>query len=163
MPPLVTTRTLFELRVGSAHTIEVLLQIRLQDIVWWNSNLRDHECQLYKLIGRRVLPCDDVCRAEIEAERAAKEAKAGLKKTAVDKDTHNGRKRRGVGKKKGADDTAKQKQKKSARDGKNDVQDTKMKLLRATTGTWIMGKSIQMCTYECSNNDSTRQTALRLK
>ena len=142
MPPLATTRTLFELRVGSAHTIEVLLQIRLKDIAWWNSNLRDHECQLYKLIGRRVLPCDDVCRTEIEAERAAK---AGSKTAAVVNDMHNGRKRRGAGKKKGEDDTAKQKRKKGTKDGKNDVEDTKMKLLRATTGTWIMGKSIQIC------------------
>lgn len=148
MAPLSTTRTLFELRVGSAHTIEVLLQIRLQDINWWNSNLHEHECQLYKLIGRRVLPCDDACRTEIEADRArmreAKEGQGGLKKT-TDKETNNGRKRRGAGKKKGADEPTKQKRRKNAIDAKNDNEEAKLKLLRATTGTWLMGKSIQIC------------------
>lgn len=150
MPPLTTTRTLLELRVGSAHTIEVLLQIRLQDIVWWNSNLHDHECQLYKLIGRRVLPTDDACRAVIEADRAkvreAKDDKGGLKKSVAGKDTNKGSKRRGVGKtKKGVDDNPKQKRRKNAKDGKNDSEDAKLKLMRATTGTWMMGKSIQIC------------------
>jgi hypothetical protein len=144
MPPLTTTRTLLELRVGSAHTIEVLLQIRLQDIVWWNSNLHDHECQLYKLIGRRVLPTDDACRAVIEADRAkvreAKDDKGGLKKSEARKNTNKGSKRRGVGKtKKGVDENPKQKRR------KNDSEDAKLKLLRATTGTWMMGKSIQIC------------------
>ena len=150
MAPLSTTRTLFELRVGSAHTIEVLLQIRLQDINWWNSNLHEHECQLYKLIGRRALPCDDACRTEIEADRArireAKEGQSGMKKT-TDQETSNGRKRRGAGKKKGADEPTKQKRRKNAKDAnaKNDNEEAKLKLLRATTGTWLMGKSIQIC------------------
>ena len=68
MPPLTSTRTLFELRVGSIHTIEVLLQIRSSDINWWNSNYIQHECELYKLIGRRILPKE--CRDEIETDRA---------------------------------------------------------------------------------------------
>lgn len=68
MPPLTSSRTLFELRVGSIHTIEVLLQIRLSDINWWNSNYSKHECELYKLIGRRILPKE--CRDEIETDRA---------------------------------------------------------------------------------------------
>jgi len=68
MAPLTTTRTLFELRVGSTHTIEVLLQVRLEDLPWWNSDLRSHERQLYKLIGRQVLRME--CRKEIEEYRA---------------------------------------------------------------------------------------------
>ena len=66
MAPITTTRTLFELRVGSFHTIEVLLQIRLSDISWWNSDLYNHERELYKLLGRRVLPVE--CREEIEED-----------------------------------------------------------------------------------------------
>lgn len=150
MAPLSTTRTLFELRVGSAHTLEVLLQIRLQDISWWNDNLHDHECQLYKLIGRRVLPNDDACRTEIEADRArareANESQGGLKKAAQSKTSNTGRKRRGTEKKNGGvGDSTTQKRRKNAKDGKNEAEETKLKLLRDTSGTWMMGKSIQIC------------------
>ncbi|KAL7473690.1 hypothetical protein ACHAXS_014164 [Conticribra weissflogii] len=67
MPPIQTTRTLLELRVGSSHTIEALVQLRHEDIPWWNSNLALHERELYKLIGRRVIPSE--CREEIETFR----------------------------------------------------------------------------------------------
>ena len=46
----------------------MLLQLRQADILWWNSNLSEHEHQLHKLIGRRILPFE--CRDEIEAYRA---------------------------------------------------------------------------------------------
>jgi hypothetical protein len=78
MPPLTSTRTLIELRVGSIHTIEVLLQIRLSDIHWWNSNYTENECELYKLIGRRILPKE--CRHEIEVDRARVREAAEQKK-----------------------------------------------------------------------------------
>jgi hypothetical protein len=78
MPPLTSTRTLIELRVGSIHTIEVLLQIRLSDIHWWNSNYAEYECELYKLIGRRILPKE--CRHEIEVDRARVREAAEQKK-----------------------------------------------------------------------------------
>ena len=80
MAPLNTTRTLFEVRVGAYHTIEVLLQIRQSDISWWNSDLQNHERQLHKLLGRRVLPVE--CREEIEEfhskRRSREERKAGF-------------------------------------------------------------------------------------
>lgn len=64
MAPLTTTRKLLEVRVGSMHTLEVLLQIRQGDISWWNSDVYNHERELYKLIGRRIVP--DECRDEIK-------------------------------------------------------------------------------------------------
>lgn len=53
------------------HTLEVLLQIRSTDLEWWKSNLRDHERQLYKLIGRRVLPLElkDEIQTDLEREQ----------------------------------------------------------------------------------------------
>jgi hypothetical protein len=164
MAPLTTTRTLFELRVGSTHTIEVLLQIRLADISWWNSDLYNHERQLYKLIGRRVLP--DECREEIEADRArAREAvdhakrkkrergggggegmigEANSKKRAAEnqKSAANRRKRGGTSKEKSS--------KKNSKDGNgnnalaSESKEKKLKFFRGA-GTWVMGSSIQLC------------------
>lgn len=164
MAPLTTTRALFELRVGSSHTIEVLLQIRLSDIHWWNSELYNHERQLYKLIGRRVLPTE--CKEEIEADRAkirdvadyAKKKKgevvigeANLKKKAG-KEKGTGRKRGGKKAKKETKASKKQKvADKDAKDvdGNNAASDSKekgLKLLR-DPGKWIMGRSIQICKF----------------
>ncbi|KAL3791258.1 hypothetical protein HJC23_000875 [Cyclotella cryptica] len=70
--PRITTRTLFDVRVGSMHTLEVLLQIRSSDLEWWNSNLRDHERQLYKLIGRRILPLELKHEIQTDLEREQK-------------------------------------------------------------------------------------------
>ncbi|KAL7517572.1 hypothetical protein ACHAWX_002491 [Stephanocyclus meneghinianus] len=71
MTPM-STRTLFDVRVGSMHTLEVLLQIRSSDLEWWNSNLRDHERQLYKLIGRRILPVELKNEIQTDLEREQK-------------------------------------------------------------------------------------------
>ena len=96
MRPINTTRTLFELRVGSIHTLEVLFQIRQADISWWNSNLRHHERQLYKLIGRRVVPVE--CQEEIRALRTRLHLDAGDRPNwGVGKEsgTNGGRRKRG--------------------------------------------------------------------
>ncbi|KAL9190724.1 hypothetical protein ACHAXT_000430 [Thalassiosira profunda] len=160
MPFLTTTRTLFELRVGSTHTIEVLLQIRSSDIPWWNADLRAHERQLHKLIGRRVLPVE--CRVEIEADRARIRAKAdfekakkgevvigesNLKKKATKE--KGGGKKRGAGKKGKKDTKASKKQKASDKsgDGENASESTGKKQLKLCRepGKWVMGQSIQIC------------------
>ncbi|KAL7524419.1 hypothetical protein ACHAXR_000566, partial [Thalassiosira sp. AJA248-18] len=176
MAPLTTTRTIFELRVGSTHTIEVLLQIRRSDIAWWNANLEIHERQLYKLIGRRVLPAE--CREEIEADRAkirdaannTKQKKgevvigeANLKKDA-EQEKSTGRKR-GAGKKAKKEKSSK-KQKlsdKNAKDANNksntsEPKEKKLKLLRES-GKWIMGKSIQLC-YMMEDTEKYTATTL---
>ena len=171
MAPLTTTRTLFELRVGSTHTIEVLLQIRLADISWWNSDLRNHERQLYKLIGRRVLP--EECREEIEADRArAREAdnakrkkmergggdgegkigEANLANRAAEnqKSALSRRKRRGTTKEAKSSKKKKGTDEKNSKDGNgnnglaSESKEKKIKLLREA-GTWVMGTSIQIC------------------
>lgn len=163
MAPLTTTRTLFELRVGSYHTIEVLLQIRLSDIEWWNSDLYNHERQLYKLLGRRVLPNNE-CKEEIEKYRSERKRKedllnnnkekkqsgevvigeANLKKKAADKEKSTSGKKRGRGKKAKKETKASKKQK--VKDAANEGTEEKKrpKLLRET-GKWIMGNSIQIC------------------
>lgn len=170
MAPLTTTRTLVELRVGSTHTIEVLLQIRLVDINWWNSDLLNHERQLYKLIGRRVLP--DECREEIEADRArAREAADNAKMKKVGgsasgaigeanlKSAAGGRKRGGTTKETKSSKKKKGTDEKKSKDcyGKNaadpEFKEKKLKLLREN-GTWIMGKSIQICKYHPSDDCS---------
>ena len=163
MAPLTTTRTLFELRVGSYHTIEVLLQIRLSDIEWWNSDLYNHERQLYKLLGRRVLPNNE-CKEEIEKYRSERKRKedllnnnkekkqsgevvigeANLKKKAADKEKSTSGKKRGRGKKTKKETKASKKQR--VKDAANEGTEEKKrpKLLRET-GKWIMGNSIQIC------------------
>uniref|UniRef100_A0A7S4JT09 Uncharacterized protein n=1 Tax=Odontella aurita TaxID=265563 RepID=A0A7S4JT09_9STRA len=62
-------RTLLELRVGrTAHSsntiVDVLVQLRHADLEWWNSDLADHQSQLLKIIGRRILPAE--LKEEIE-------------------------------------------------------------------------------------------------
>ena len=159
MAPLTTTRTLFELRVGSFHTIEVLLQIRPSDISWWNSDLSNNERQLYKLLGRRVLP--EACSTEIEAYRTKRKERdnaannnekkkkgevvigeANLKKKkATEKGKATGKKR--GGKKK--ETKASKKQKLSDKSKDADSKDKKLPKLLREPGKWVMGKSIQIC------------------
>ncbi len=172
MAPLTTTRTLLELRIGSNLTIEVLLQIRLADLDWWNSDLDNHERQLHKLIGRRVLP--DECREEIEADRArAREAADNAKRKKIERDgsgsdralgevtsskrvaenqkSSTGRRKRG-----GTTKEGKTSRKKKGTDEKNVVDGDghnslaleskeKKRQLLMERGTWIMGTSIQIC------------------
>ncbi|KAL7531425.1 hypothetical protein ACHAWF_003765 [Thalassiosira exigua] len=177
MAPLTTTRTLFELRAGSIHTIEVLLQIRLSDISWWNSDLSSHERELYRLIGRRILPVE--CRAVIEADRAKVRDAAKLKTTEkkkgeivigeanlkkLGKEKGTGGRKRGAGKKAKKGVKTSKKQKTSDKNAANGVGDNvaseskekKLKLLREP-GKWIMGKSIQLCymVEEIENFSST--------
>ena len=64
------------------HTLEVLLQIRSSDLEWWNSNLRDHERQLYKLIERRILPIE--LKEEIQSD-LEREQKSGAFDGKIDK------------------------------------------------------------------------------
>ena len=167
MAPLTTTRILFELRVGSFHTIEVLLQIRPSDISWWNSDLHNHERQLYKLLGRRVLPSE--CAAEIEAYRTKRKERdnaannndkkkkgevvigeANLKKEKATEKGKTAGKKRG-GKKK--ETKASKKQKLSDKSKDADSKDKKLPKLLREPGKWVMGKSIQICklyVYACA-------------
>lgn len=172
MAPLSTTRTIFELRVGSTHTIEVLLQIRLSDIAWWNSNLRDHERQLHKLIGRRVLPSE--CRTEIEADLAKMQGahanndtkkkrgkvvigEANLKKKA-NKDNGKGKKRGKAKKETKASKKQKLAEKKAMEANDTESKEKKLKLLREP-GKWVMGKSIQIC-YMMEDIEKSSATTL---
>ena len=161
MAPLTTTRTLFEVRVGSFHTIEVLLQIRPSGISWWNSDLYNNERQLYKLLGRRILPQE--CSTEIEAYRTKRKERdnaannnsgknkkkgeaiigeANLKKKKAGEKGKTAGKKRG-GKKK--ETKASKKQKLSDKSKDADSKDKKLPKLLREPGKWVMGKSIQIC------------------
>jgi len=61
------TTTLLELSVGSTHTVEVLVRVRSKDLDWWNQDLNYHLSQMFRLIGRNILPveCYDVIRPPI--------------------------------------------------------------------------------------------------
>ena len=142
----------------------MLLQIRLSDIEWWNSDsdLYNHERQLHKLLGRRVLPNE--CKEEIEKYRSERKRKedllnnnkekkqsgevvigeANLKKKTADKEKSTSGKKRGRGKKAKKETKASKKQK--VKDAANEGTEEKKrpKLLRET-GKWIMGNSIQIC------------------
>jgi len=159
MAPLTTTCTLFELRVGSFHTIEVLLQIRPSDISWWNSDVYNHERQLYKLLGRRILPQE--CSKDIEAYRTKrKERDAANNNTdkkkkgeivigeANLKTKKEGEKGKTAGKKRGGkkkETKASKKQKISDKSKDADSKDKKLPKLLREPGKWVMGKSIQIC------------------
>mmetsp|Transcript_24219 Transcript_24219/g.37980 ORF Transcript_24219/g.37980 Transcript_24219/m.37980 type:complete len:276 (-) Transcript_24219:86-913(-) len=179
MAPLNTTRTLFEVRVGAYHTVEVLLQIRQSDITWWNSDLRNHERQLHKLLGRRVLPVE--CREEIEEfhskrkmweERKAgfsEAQKHGKKKVVVGEDnlkkkaSRNKRGNTSKDKKKG-DAKSKKKQKtaesKTAK-GADDATKEKRSKPFQDPGKWMIqsGYTIQLC-YIAEALESTSNTTL---
>ncbi|KAL3807408.1 hypothetical protein ACHAXA_009470 [Cyclostephanos tholiformis] len=165
MAPLITTRTLFELRIGSTLTIEVLLQIRPADIDWWNSDLDNHERQLHKLIGRRVLP--DECLEEIETSRARNVKGKIMERVGDDSErtigevissrrvvenqkNSAGRRKWGSTTKEGKTGKKKGTYEKNAVDGNgNSMHDfeskEKKRKLLMDTGTWIMGTSIQIC------------------
>jgi len=167
MAPLTTTRTLFELRVGSFHTIEVLLQIRPSDISWWNSDLSNNERQLYKLLGRRILPQE--CANEIEAYRTKRKERDNATKNNTDKKKKKGEvvigganlkkkkateKGKNAGKKRGGkkkETKASKKQKLSDKSKDADSKDKKLPKLLREPGKWVMGKSIQICKlfYSC--------------
>lgn len=177
MAPLTTTRTLFEVRVGAFHTIEVLLQIRQSDVSWWNSDLRCHERQLHKLLGLFVLPVE--CSEEIEefhSKRKMKEErkagiyeaqKAGKKKVNIGEDNlkKKASRKRGIERKgdaksqkkqntadnksaKGADDSSKEKRSKPFQD----------------PGTWVIapGYTIQLC-YRVEDIESATTLVFRPK
>eukprot|EP00985_Skeletonema_marinoi_P005280 scaffold2279_cov133-Skeletonema_marinoi.AAC.9 len=181
MAPLNTTRTLFEVRVGAYHTIEVLLQIRQSDISWWNSDLRNHERQLHKLLGRRVLPVE--CREEIEEfhskRRSREERKAGFSEAQKDgkkkvvvgeanlkkKASRNKRGNTSTKDKKKKGDAKSQKKQKTADNkkakGADDVTKEKRSKPFQDPGTWIIasGYTIQLC-YNVEEIESTSTTTL---
>lgn len=181
MAPLNTTRTLFEVRVGAYHTIEVLLQIRQSDIAWWNSDLRHHERQLHKLLGRRVLPVE--CREEIEEFHSKRkmweERKAGLseaqkdgkKKVIVGEDnlkkkaSRNKRGNTSTKDKKKKGDAKSQKKQKTTQSqtakGADDATKEKRSKPFQDPGTWIIqsGYTIQLC-YVVEDLESTSSTTL---
>mmetsp|Transcript_17794 Transcript_17794/g.26551 ORF Transcript_17794/g.26551 Transcript_17794/m.26551 type:complete len:278 (-) Transcript_17794:76-909(-) len=181
MAPLNTTRTLFEVRVGAYHTIEVLLQIRQSDISWWNSDLKNHERQLHKLLGRRVLPVE--CREEIEEfhskRRIREERKAGFSEAQKDgkkkvvvgeanlkkKASRNKRGNASTKDKKKKGDAKSQKKQKTADNkkakGADDVTKEKRSKPFQDPGTWIIapGYTIQLC-YNVEEIESTSTTTL---
>ena len=168
------------------HTLEVLLQIRSSDLTWWNSNPH-HEKQLYKLIGRRILPVElkDEIQADMERDRRIKTVsgevvkkkkvvigEVNLKKMADSKTkapTATGKKRgkqstKDKGKaKKAKTEQTKSKQQSSAAVGKEDTEakDKRPKLLRET-GHWLMGKSIQAC-YVMEDIDRTGSCSMAFR
>ena len=176
MAPLTTTRTLFEVRVGAYHSIEVLLQIRQSDISWWNSDLRNHERQLHKLLGRRVLPVE--CREEIEEfhsnRKIREERKAGganevvvgednLKKNASRKRGNASTKEKKKKKKGGAKTQKKQKiaADNTAAKGADDATKEKRSKPFQDPGTWVLasGYTIQLC-YSVEEIESSSATTL---
>jgi len=176
MPPATTTtRSRFDVRVGSMHTLEVLLQIRSTDISWWETHRRENERELYKLIGRRILP--EELDVEIQSDLSKGGGHSRLK--TVSGEVLIGKNKVVVGEvnlKKMAKNTGKNKRGNSTTKGgtmskakkaktehcksskqqststssankqdTNDVVDKRPKLLRET-GKWVMGKSIQAFT-----------------
>lgn len=171
MAPLSTTRHLFEVRVGAYHTIEVLLQIRQSDITWWNKDLRNHERQLHKLLGRRVLPVE--CREEIEEFHAkrrereqrkmgAKEAqKDGKKKKKVVAGEDN-LKKKSKRKNSAKDDNKKgdAKKQKNSKGGDDSIKEKRAKTYQ-DPGTWIIasGYTIQLC-YSVDDIETSSATTM---
>lgn len=172
------------------HTLEVLLQIRSTDVSWWESDRRENERQLYKLIGRRILPADleveiqsDLTKegqnrfktvgGEVSAGRKKKDkvvvGEVNLKKMA--KNTA-GKKKRGKSTKGGSTSKAKKAKSEQSKSSKQqstsstnkdttDFVDKRPKLLRET-GKWVMGKSIQAC-YVMEDIDSTASCSMAFR
>lgn len=55
---LYQARTYLELQIGETHSIELTLNIRYNDLNWWNSNTKSKEKQLFKIIRRQILPIE---------------------------------------------------------------------------------------------------------
>ena len=178
MAPINTTRTLFEVRVGQYHTIEVLLQIRQADLSWWNEDIRNNERQLHKLLGRRVLPVE--CREEIEKfhtrRRQREERKAAHNEATDSKKKHAvvvgevNLKKKASNRKRGSgnNETKSRKKQKAANDkttGKKAAEDTTTKEKRSKLfsdpGTWVLapGYTIQLC-YRMEDIESSSATTL---
>ncbi|KAL7510800.1 hypothetical protein ACHAXN_007723 [Cyclotella atomus] len=177
--PLITTRSRFDVRVGSMHTLEVILQIRSSDLNWWNSNLH-HEKQLYKLIGRRIIPEElndeilgDTDRLKTVSGEIVKKKKVvvgevNLKKLA-DK-TKPAPKKRGkqttkemkMPPKKAKTEQLMSKQNTLAASNEDtESKDKRPKLLRET-GKWVMGKSMQAC-YVMEDIDRTASCSMAFR
>ena len=180
MAPINTTRTLFEVRVGAYHTIEVLLQMRHADLSWWNGDLRNHERQLHKLLGRRILPVE--CRGEIEEfhtkrkrreerkeanntnNEAATQKDGKKKKAAVVAGEDNLKKKATKSRKRGnnnASSKEKKKQKTSSKDSAEDTIKEKRSKLFNDPGTWVLapGYTIQLC-YRMEDIETSSATTL---
>ncbi|KAL7457179.1 hypothetical protein ACHAWC_008692 [Mediolabrus comicus] len=177
MAPINTTRTLFEVRVGQYHTVEVLLQIRQADLSWWNEDIRNNERQLHKLLGRRVLPVE--CREEIEKfhtrRRQREERKAAHNEATDSKKKHAvvvgevNLKKKASSRKRGSgnNETKSRKKPKVANDktAKKAAEDTTTKEKRSKLfsdpGTWVLapGYTIQLC-YRMEDIESSSATTL---
>lgn len=49
-------RTMLELRVGTTHTVAILVHLRRADLDWFNSSMELHRRELFQLIGKKILP-----------------------------------------------------------------------------------------------------------
>mmetsp|Transcript_19172 Transcript_19172/g.28711 ORF Transcript_19172/g.28711 Transcript_19172/m.28711 type:complete len:288 (+) Transcript_19172:105-968(+) len=58
------TRNLLDLRVGSAHSIQVLFLLRTVDLSWFNDNSKEYIKQLIQILSKSILPVE--CKEEIE-------------------------------------------------------------------------------------------------
>ena len=177
MPPATTTtRSRFDVCVGSMHTLEVLLQIRSTDISWWETHRRENERELYKLIGRRILPeeLDVEIQSDLTREgghsrlkTVSGEVLVGKKKVVVGEvnlkkmaKMNTGKNKRGNSTTKGVtmskakkaktehSKSSKQQSSSSSSTNKQDSNDVvdKRPKLLRETGKWVMGKSIQAFT-----------------
>lgn len=165
------------------HTLEVLLQLRSSDLTWWNSNNHQHQRQLYKLIGRRILPVElgDEIQADPEREQRLKTVsgevvkrkgivigEVNLKKMATNKIKSKpaNSKKRGNQPTKAAKSAAKKSQSVKQFPTKTDIEesdakDKRPKLLREA-GKWIMGESIQAC-YVMEDIDRTASCSMAFR
>ena len=178
MAPINTTRTLFEVRVGQYHNIEVLLQIRQSDLSWWNEDIKNNERQLQKLLGRRVLPVE--CREEIEkfhTRRRQREERKAAHNEATDPKKQKAvvvgevnLKKKASSRKRGSgnNETKSRKKQKAANEkttGKKAGEDTTTKEKRSKLfsdpGTWVLapGYTIQLC-YRMEDIESSSATTL---
>lgn len=166
------------------HTLEVILQIRSSDLYWWSSNLRDHEKQLYKLIGRRIIPeefKDEIqgdtqkdhrlktISGEILKKKRVVVGEVNLKKMA-DKTKPAPSKKRGkqtakekqIQSKKVQTDQPKSNQNISAASNEDTESKNKRPKLLRETGKWVMGKSIQAC-YVMEDIDRTASCSMAFR
>ena len=164
------------------HTLEVLLQLRSSDLTWWNSNVSYHQRQLYKLIGRRILPSElgDEIQADAKREQGLKTVsgeivkrkgivigEVNLKKmtTSKIKSKPTYGQQRGNQSMKAKVVVKKSKPVKQF-NSKTDIEepdakDKRPKLLREA-GKWIMGKSIQAC-YVMEDIDRTASCSMAFR
>ena len=63
------TRNEMELSVGTSHIVDVLLQLRQDDLKWFNDNVTTHEAELMEIVSTKILAVEETFRNEVLAAK----------------------------------------------------------------------------------------------